>query len=61
MSQEDRQRTLLQLQWKVMGDKLQEDQEVNSKKVISCPMCKCAHARGITNQLHAISLPEAFL
>ncbi|KAF5951928.1 hypothetical protein HYC85_009872 [Camellia sinensis] len=28
-SKEDRQRTLLQLQWKVMGDKPQEDQEVN--------------------------------
>lgn len=31
--QEDRQRALLQLQWKVMSDKPKEDQEVNSKKV----------------------------
>lgn len=31
--QEERQRALLQLQWRVMGDKPQEDQEVNSKKV----------------------------
>ncbi|KAJ6337542.1 hypothetical protein OIU76_007257 [Salix suchowensis] len=30
--QEDRQRALLQLQWKVMSDKPQEDPEVNSKK-----------------------------
>ncbi|KAI8550390.1 hypothetical protein RHMOL_Rhmol06G0102500 [Rhododendron molle] len=32
-SKEDRQRALLQLQWKVMSDKPPEDQEVNSKKV----------------------------
>ncbi|XWS23886.1 hypothetical protein CRYUN_Cryun28dG0054000 [Craigia yunnanensis] len=31
-SREDRQRALLQLQWRVMGDKPQEEQEVNSKK-----------------------------
>ncbi|KAJ6709495.1 SYNAPTONEMAL COMPLEX PROTEIN-RELATED [Salix koriyanagi] len=31
-SKEDRQRALLQLQWKVMSDKPQEDPEVNSKK-----------------------------
>ncbi|KAL9268316.1 Synaptonemal complex protein 1-like protein [Drosera capensis] len=31
-SKEERQRALLQLQWRVMGDKPQEDQEVNSKK-----------------------------
>ncbi|GLU16191.1 hypothetical protein SLE2022_326360 [Rubroshorea leprosula] len=30
-SKEERQRALLQLQWKVMGDKPQEDQEVDSK------------------------------
>ncbi|KAL5559001.1 hypothetical protein UlMin_035212 [Ulmus minor] len=34
-SKEDRQRALLQLQWKVMGNKRQEDQEVNSKKEYS--------------------------
>ncbi|KAK7301212.1 hypothetical protein RJT34_12073 [Clitoria ternatea] len=32
-SKEDRQRALLQLQWKVMSDKPKEDQEVNSKQV----------------------------
>lgn len=31
--QEERQRALLQLQWKVMGDNPQDDQEVNSKRV----------------------------
>ncbi|XAR62159.1 hypothetical protein NMG60_11016800 [Bertholletia excelsa] len=31
-SKEDRQRALLQLQWKVMGEKPQEDQEANSEK-----------------------------
>ncbi|EPS72663.1 hypothetical protein M569_02095, partial [Genlisea aurea] len=34
-AREERQRALLQLQWKVMGDKPQEDQEVTSKKVSS--------------------------
>ncbi|KAL5146759.1 Synaptonemal complex protein 1 [Glycine soja] len=33
-SKEDRQRALLQLQWKVMSDKSKEDQEVNSKQSI---------------------------
>ncbi|KAK7275766.1 hypothetical protein RIF29_16888 [Crotalaria pallida] len=32
-SREDRQRALLQLQWRVMSDKPKEDQEVNSKQV----------------------------
>ncbi|GAB2290631.1 hypothetical protein Dimus_024909 [Dionaea muscipula] len=31
-SKEERQRALLELQWRVMGDKPQEDQEANSKK-----------------------------
>ncbi|KZV35122.1 Myosin heavy chain-related protein [Dorcoceras hygrometricum] len=31
-TKEERQRALLQLQWKVMGDNPQDDQEVNSKK-----------------------------
>lgn len=33
VSQEERQKALLQLQWKVMSDNPQDDQEVNSKKV----------------------------
>nr|CAB3487226.1 unnamed protein product [Digitaria exilis] len=32
---EEKQRALLQLQWKVMGENQQVDQEVNSKKVVS--------------------------
>jgi hypothetical protein len=35
MVQEEKQRALLQLQWKVMGESQQVDQEVNSKKVLS--------------------------
>ncbi|KAJ0087205.1 hypothetical protein Patl1_08520 [Pistacia atlantica] len=39
-SREDRQRALLQLQWKVISDKPQEDQEVNSKKDYSISSIK---------------------
>jgi hypothetical protein len=39
--QEERQRALLQLQWKVMSDKPQEDQEVNSKQVGLCNQSLC--------------------
>ncbi|RVW65500.1 Synaptonemal complex protein 1 [Vitis vinifera] len=39
-SREDRQRALLQLQWKVMSDKTQEDPEVNSKKDYSISSIK---------------------
>ncbi|KAK6940157.1 hypothetical protein RJ641_029688 [Dillenia turbinata] len=39
-SKEDRQRALLQLQWKVMSDKPQEDQEVNSEKGYSVSSIK---------------------
>jgi hypothetical protein len=35
MVQEEKQRALLQLQWKVMGESQRVDQEVNSKKVPS--------------------------
>ncbi|KAG7024625.1 Synaptonemal complex protein 1, partial [Cucurbita argyrosperma subsp. argyrosperma] len=45
-TKEDRQRTLLQLQWKVMGDKLQEDQEVNSKKDYSMSSIKMRDSVG---------------
>ncbi|XP_022141084.1 synaptonemal complex protein 1-like isoform X2 [Momordica charantia] len=45
-TKEDRQRTLLQLQWKVMGDKLQEDQEVNSKKDYSMSSIKMRGSGG---------------
>ncbi|KAL7118022.1 hypothetical protein ACP275_03G109700 [Erythranthe tilingii] len=39
-SKEERQRALLQLQWKVMGDNPQEDQEVTSKKNYSISSSK---------------------
>ncbi|KAH6832849.1 hypothetical protein C2S53_014360 [Perilla frutescens var. hirtella] len=39
-AKEERQRTLLQLQWKVMGDNPQEDQEVTSKKNYTLPSSK---------------------
>ncbi|THG12677.1 hypothetical protein TEA_026804 [Camellia sinensis var. sinensis] len=45
-SKEDRQRALLQLQWKVMGDKPQEDQEVNSKKNYSTTSAKMRNSDG---------------
>ncbi|KAH9756593.1 Synaptonemal complex protein 1 [Citrus sinensis] len=40
LREEDRQRALLQLQWKVMGNKPQEDQEVNSKQAYSISSSK---------------------
>ncbi|EXB71054.1 hypothetical protein L484_004189 [Morus notabilis] len=45
-SKEDRQRALLQLQWKVMGDKVQEDQEVNSKKDYSISSLQILNSTG---------------
>ncbi|XP_062186272.1 synaptonemal complex protein ZEP1-like [Phragmites australis] len=39
-SKEEKQRTLLQLQWKVMGENQQVDQEVNSKKEYSVSSMK---------------------
>ncbi|XP_030542715.1 synaptonemal complex protein 1-like isoform X2 [Rhodamnia argentea] len=39
-SKEDRQRALLQLQWRVMADKPQEDQEVSSRKEYSITSMK---------------------
>jgi hypothetical protein len=39
--QEERQRALLQLQWKVMSDKPKENQEVDSKQVGLCNQSLC--------------------
>ncbi|KAK4742088.1 hypothetical protein SAY87_000089 [Trapa incisa] len=39
-SREDRQRALLQLQWRVMGDKPQEDQEIHPRKEYSVSSIK---------------------
>ncbi|XP_038897188.1 synaptonemal complex protein 1-like isoform X3 [Benincasa hispida] len=53
-TKEDRQRTLLQLQWKVMGDKLQEDQEVNSKKDYSMSSIKMRGSGGSRKSKHTL-------
>ncbi|KAL5148771.1 Synaptonemal complex protein 1 [Glycine soja] len=52
---EDRQRALLQLQWKVMSDKPKEDQEVNSKHVDLCFnlfVCVCLQMDAIFANFH---------
>ncbi|RHN56124.1 hypothetical protein MtrunA17_Chr5g0426011 [Medicago truncatula] len=43
--QEERQKALLQLQWKVMSDKPKEDPEVNSKQVGLCNQSLCVCLR----------------
>lgn len=53
-TKEDRQRTLLELQWKVMGDKLQEDQEVNSTKDYSLSSIKMRGSGGSRKSKHAL-------
>ncbi|KOM47759.1 hypothetical protein LR48_Vigan07g146300 [Vigna angularis] len=54
-SKEDRQRALLQLQWKVMSDKPKEDQEVNSKQDYSISSIKrrssCGGKRNLQRDL----------
>ncbi|XP_027187484.1 synaptonemal complex protein 1-like isoform X2 [Cicer arietinum] len=49
-SKEDRQRALLQLQWKVMSDKPKEDQEVNSKQDYSVSSIKRSSFGGKRSQ-----------
>ncbi|XP_050288898.1 synaptonemal complex protein 2-like [Quercus robur] len=57
-SKEDRQRALLQLQWKVMSDKPKEDQEVNSKKEHSISSIKMRNSAGSKRSQHALERPE---
>ncbi|WRX30895.1 hypothetical protein QQP08_023382, partial [Theobroma cacao] len=57
-SKEDRQRALLQLQWKVMGDKPQEEQEVNSKKDYSISSIKMRDSDGGKRSQLALVRPE---
>ncbi|XP_021284664.1 synaptonemal complex protein 1-like isoform X3 [Herrania umbratica] len=57
-SKEDRQRALLQLQWKVMGDKPQEEQEVNSKKDYSISSIKMRDSDGGKRSQRALVRPE---
>ncbi|KAL4604126.1 hypothetical protein ACB092_10G170500 [Castanea dentata] len=56
-SKEDRQRALLQLQWKVMSDKPKEDQEVNSKKEHSISSSKMRNSGGCKRSQHALERP----
>ncbi|XP_015885402.2 synaptonemal complex protein 1 [Ziziphus jujuba] len=57
-SREERQRALLQLQWKVMGDKPQEDQEVNSKKDYSISSIHMRNSAGAKTSQRALIRPE---
>ncbi|XP_030453405.1 synaptonemal complex protein 1-like isoform X1 [Syzygium oleosum] len=51
-SKEDRQRALLQLQWRVMADKPQEDQEVTSRKEYSITSMKKRNSNGSRRSQH---------
>uniref|UniRef100_A0A803NMB9 Synaptonemal complex protein 1 n=1 Tax=Cannabis sativa TaxID=3483 RepID=A0A803NMB9_CANSA len=57
-SREDQQRALLQLQWRVMGDKLQEDQEVNSKKDYSVSSIHIKNSAGAKRSQHTLVRPD---
>ncbi|XVF39511.1 hypothetical protein PTKIN_Ptkin01aG0040500 [Pterospermum kingtungense] len=57
-SKEDRQRALLQLQWRVMGDKPQEEQEVNSKKDYSISSIKMRDSDVGKRSQRALVRPE---
>ncbi|PNX75578.1 synaptonemal complex protein 1-like, partial [Trifolium pratense] len=56
-SKEERQRALLQLQWKVMSDKPNEDQEVNSKQDYSISSIKRRSSFGGKRSQHEIESP----
>ncbi|XP_050904993.1 synaptonemal complex protein 1 [Lathyrus oleraceus] len=56
-SKEDRQRALLQLQWKVMSDKPKEDQEVNSKQEYSVSSIKRRSSFGGKVNQHEVESP----
>ncbi|XP_020228153.1 synaptonemal complex protein 1 [Cajanus cajan] len=56
-SKEDRQRALLQLQWKVMSDKPKEDQEVNSKQDYSISSIKRRSSCGGKRNQHDLDSP----
>ncbi|KAL2975422.1 hypothetical protein AAZX31_14G160800 [Glycine max] len=57
-SKEDRQRALLQLQWKVMSDKPKEDQEVNSKQDYSISSIKRRSSFGGKRNQHDLDSPH---
>ncbi|KAF8404596.1 hypothetical protein HHK36_009483 [Tetracentron sinense] len=57
-SKEERQRALLQLQWKVMDDNPKEDQEVNSKKDYSISSIKMRDTDGGKRSQLALMRPQ---
>ncbi|TYI28446.1 hypothetical protein ES332_A05G245300v1 [Gossypium tomentosum] len=57
-SKEDRQRALLQLQWKVMSDKPKEEQEVNSRRDYSISSVKKKDSGFEKRTQHALVRPE---
>lgn len=57
-SKEERQRALLQLQWKVMGDNPQDDQEVNSKKNYSVSSTKMRNSGNEKRAHHTVGRQE---
>ncbi|KAJ4839896.1 Synaptonemal complex protein 1 [Turnera subulata] len=57
-SKEERQRALLQLQWKVMSDKPNDDQEVNSKRVYSISSSKSKDPGGGKRSRISLGRPE---
>ncbi|XVE55497.1 hypothetical protein DITRI_Ditri03aG0163300 [Diplodiscus trichospermus] len=57
-SKEARQKALLQLQWRVMSDKPQEEQEVNSKKDYSISSIKMRDSEVGKRSQHALARPE---
>ncbi|XP_038983275.1 synaptonemal complex protein ZEP1-like isoform X2 [Phoenix dactylifera] len=58
-SKEEKQRALLQLQWKVMGENQQVDQEANSKKEYSVSSIKMRDSYGRKEHHLALTSPES--
>ncbi|XP_020243852.1 synaptonemal complex protein ZEP1-like isoform X2 [Asparagus officinalis] len=58
-SKEEKQRALLQLQWKVMGESQQDDQEVNSKKEYSVSSIKMKDPYGGKEHRISLTSPES--
>ncbi|GAB4861216.1 hypothetical protein Ancab_036374 [Ancistrocladus abbreviatus] len=57
-SKEERQRALLQLQWKVMGDKPHEEQEVNSKRDYTVSSLRMRNPNQGIRSMHAPTRPQ---
>ncbi|KAJ0975027.1 hypothetical protein J5N97_016992 [Dioscorea zingiberensis] len=58
-SKEEKQRALLQLQWRVMDENQQDDQEVNSKKEYSVSSIKMRDLHGRKEHQHASTRSES--